>query len=99
MPGKPVFSSQLWVPLSAVTAVIGITVASMGWLNAHTTDTALLKNDVANLTERVNKAEARLDKSDARWDQIRDDLAAIKERLGIVEAKSPGEKNANRAKN
>lgn len=87
MAGKSILSSQILVPLSGLTAIIGVTLSVSGWGSSRTQDIAVLRVQVNDLTVRVEKAESRQDKSDERWDQIRDDLAKIRERLGIAEAK------------
>ncbi len=64
-----------------------MTVGVMRVYWADTAETAKLKVQVDALEQRVARNESRLDESDARWDAIKEDLAKIKERLGIVEAR------------
>ena len=64
-----------------------MTVGVMRVYWAATAETAKLKVQVDALEQRVARNESRLDESDARWDAIKEDLAKIKERLGIVEAR------------
>jgi hypothetical protein len=82
MPAK-IITSQILVPLGSVCAAVTVTASVCSWALSSRAE---LKAQVDDLDRRVTRAEQRQDKADERWDQIRDDLAKIKERLGIVEA-------------
>lgn len=86
-------TAQTLVPVGAVLA-IAITV--IGYVRSfddsqfkNQLEVVKLKADVSALEGRVALAEGRLEKADGRWVEIREDLAAIKNRLGIVESKAP----------
>ena len=80
-------TAQTLVPIGAVITAVVMTVGVMRVYSADTAQTATLKVQVDALEQRVARNEARLDKSDERWGAIKEDLAKIKERLGIVEAR------------
>jgi hypothetical protein len=83
------------VPVSAlVAAVVGVTVGITKALSAThdpqpSVELVQLKADVRAVEGRVSDLRERVDKGDQRWERVLDDLGRIKERLGIVESKTP----------
>lgn len=80
-------TNKTWVPAGVVGALLIGVVGLVRFFDGHEVGLATLRVQVQALEQRVNVESARLDRADARWDQIRDDLSKIKERLGIVESR------------
>jgi hypothetical protein len=86
-------SATTLVPLGVVGAcfmsALGVVRSFDGQDSKNAAEIATLKVQVADVERRVTADEVRLEKTDDRWNRIVEDLGKIKERLGIVESKTP----------
>jgi hypothetical protein len=86
-------SSTTLVPLGVVGAVfmslLGVVRGFDGQESRNAAEIATLKVQVADVERRITVDEARIERTDDHFTRIVEDLAKIKERLGIVEAKTP----------
>jgi hypothetical protein len=91
--GQTIVDQKTLIPASLVLAAIVLTTGVVRMYDAAGADTQrqvqTLKADVAIVDSRMGQVERRLDQADDHWMQVLSDLSKIKERLGIVEARSP----------
>lgn len=89
-------SAVTLIPLGLIGGMFAFSLAFVRGLDgsdsANAKEIATLKVQVASIEKRVDEQSARIEKGDERWNRIVEDLGKIKERLGIVEAKTPGQK-------
>jgi hypothetical protein len=85
-----ILNEKTLIPVGLILSVASVGVCAYGVLTSEGRSDAAMVVQVQNLTKDVAKLEARQDKNDERWVRILEDLAAIKERLGVKDTNHKG---------